>query len=145
MSRIELVRHFVDEQLNDPYDLLAMRLMFPPDRIEVEIDQEINDLYAYPERLEAGYRHEWRAIAIRALFNHAFTDHWRSDRDNLDCYLKSLRDQAIPGCIRENVGLFRILGEILTIARSDNAITFPDPGRQALMTMIWPEKNDRRG
>lgn len=145
MSRIERVRHLVDEQLNDPYDLLAMRLIFPPDRVEVKIDQEINDLYVYPERLEAGYRDEWRAIAIRALFNHAFNDHWRSDRDNLDRYLKFLRDQAIPGCIRENVGLFRILGEILAIAHSENAITFPDPKRRALMAMIWPEKNNRRG
>lgn len=138
-----MVRHVVDEQLDDFYDLLAMRLIFPPDRVEVKIDQEIKDLYVYPERLETGYRDEWRAIAVRALFNHAFSEHWRSDRDNLDSYLHSLQRHTIPNCIHENIGLFRILGEILTIAYSDNAITFPDPKRQALMKMIWPEQSSR--
>ena len=45
MSRIDLVKAAVDEQLNDSYDLLAMRMLFPPDHVEVKIDQEIKDLY----------------------------------------------------------------------------------------------------
>ncbi|MCK7550683.1 MULTISPECIES: hypothetical protein [Marinobacter] len=139
MSRIELVRQAVDEHLADPYDLLAVRLMFPPDREAVKIDQEIRDLYVYPERLESGYRDEWRALATRALFRHAFDDHWRSDPDNLNRYLAYLRDQAIPRCIHEHIGLFRTLGEVLAIARADNAVAFPDPTRQALMELIWPE------
>lgn len=144
MSRLELIRHAVDEQLSDPYDLLAMRLMFPPDRVAVKIDEEISDLYVYPERLETGHRDEWRAIAIRALFNHAFSDHWRSDRDNLDRYLHTLRNQAIPRCIHDNIRLFRSLGEILAISQSEKAILFPDANRQALMKMIWPEKHSGR-
>ena len=62
MSRIDLVRAAVDEQLQDIYDLLALRLLFPPERETVKIGQEIQDLYVYPERLEAGLRH---ALAIR--------------------------------------------------------------------------------
>lgn len=83
MSRIDLVKAAVDEQLNDSYDLLAMRMLFPPDHVEVKIDQEIKDLYVYPERLDTGYRDEWRAIATRALFRNAFGDHWRPDEDHL--------------------------------------------------------------
>ncbi len=140
MSRIELVKAALDEQLNDSYDLLAMRLLFPPDHVEVKIDQEIRDLYVYPERLETGYRDEWRAIATRAMFRNAFGDHWRPDQENLDRYMTFLRDRAIPRCVHENIELFRMLGEVLAICRSDNAITFPDRRRQALMNIIWPEK-----
>jgi len=143
MSRIDLVKTAVDEQLNDSYDLLAMRLMFPPHHVEVKIDQEIKDLYVYPERLDTGYRDEWRAIATRALFRNAFDDHWRTDEDNLDRYLTFLRDQAIPRCVHDNIELFRMLGEVLAIARSDNAIAFPDPKRRALMKIIWAERGSR--
>jgi hypothetical protein len=143
MSRIDLVKAAVDEQLNDSYDLLAMRMLFPPDHVEVKIDQEIKDLYVYPERLDTGYRDEWRAIATRALFRNAFGDHWRPDEENLERYLHFLRDEAIPRCVHDNIELFRMLGEVLSIARSDNAIAFPDPKRRALMKIIWPEKGCR--
>lgn len=139
MSRIELVRNAVAESLDDPYNLLALRLIFPPDRVVVGIDKEISDLYRYPERLGSGYRDEWQRIAIRGLYEHAFRDHWRSDRENLQRYLEHLQKCAIPRCIHQHVGLFRTLGEILAIARSDNAIPFPDPQRQALVKLIWPE------
>ena len=56
MSRIDLVKTAVGEHLDDSYDLLAMRLLFPPDHVEVKIEQEIKDLYVYPERLQTGYR-----------------------------------------------------------------------------------------
>jgi len=118
-------------------------MLFPPDRVEVKIDQEIKDLYVYPERLDTGYRDEWRAIATRALFRNAFGDHWRPDEENLERYLDFLRDEAIPRCVHDNIELFRMLGEVLSIARSDNAIAFPDPKRRALMKIIWPEKARR--
>ncbi|TGN39462.1 hypothetical protein [Marinobacter confluentis] len=140
MNRIEVVRQAVAQQLDDPYDLLAMRLMFPPDRAVVRIDKEISDLYAYPERLQASYRDEWLAIATRAVFRNAFSDHWRSDEENLDDYLRYLRSQAIPKCIHDHIELFRKLGEVLQIDRSDNTIAFPDPGRRALMKIIWPDR-----
>lgn len=143
MSRIDLVKTAVDEQLNDCYDLLAMRMLFPPDQVEVTIEQEIKDLYVYPERLETGYRDEWRAIATRALFRNAFGDHLRSDEENLERYLEFLRNEAIPRCVHENIELFRMLGEVLSISRSDNAIAFPDPKRRALMKIIWPERGSR--
>lgn len=136
-----MVKAAVDEQLDDSYDLLAIRMLFPPDHVEVKIEQEIKDLYVYPERLQAGYRDEWRAIATRALFRHAFGDHWRPDKENLERYLEFLRQQAIPRCVHDNTELFRMLGEVLAIARSDNAIAFPDPKRRALMKIIWPEKD----
>lgn len=136
-----MVKAAVGEHLDDSYDLLAMRMLFPPDHVEVKIEQEIKDLYVYPERLQAGYRDEWRAIATRALFRHAFGDHWRPDKENLERYLEFLRQQAIPRCVHDNTELFRMLGEVLAIARSDNAIAFPDPKRRALMKIIWPEKD----
>ena len=138
-----MVKAAVDEQLNDSYNLLAMRMLFPPDHVEVKINQEIKDLYVYPERLDTGYRDEWRAIATRALFRNAFDDHWRPDEENLERYLHFLRDEAIPRCVHDNIELFRMLGEVLSIARSDNAIAFPDPKRRALMKIIWPEKGRR--
>lgn len=143
MSRIDLVRAAVDEQLQDIYDLLALRLLFPPERETVKIGQEIQDLYVYPERLEAGLRHEWRAIAVRAVYRNAFADHWRSDADNLERYLAHLREQAIPRCIHDHIELFRRLGEILAVNEARNAVPFPDPKRQALMKLIWPERGSR--
>ena len=122
---------------------MAGLMLFPPDHVEVKIDQEIKDLYVYPERLDTGYRDEWRAIATRALFRNAFGDHWRPDEENLERYLDFLRDEAIPRCVHDNIELFRMLGEVLSIARSDNAIAFPDPKRRALMKIIWPEKARR--
>jgi len=62
MNRIELVKQVISEQLNDPYSLLALRLLFPPDRVVVRIDKEIADLYTYPERLDASYSDEWRRL-----------------------------------------------------------------------------------
>jgi hypothetical protein len=144
MSRVELVKSAVNEQLNDSYDLLAMRLLFPPEHVVVNIHKEIKDLYVYPERLESGYCDEWRAIATRALFRNAFGQHWRTDEENLQLYLKYLRSQAIPKCVHQNVELFRMLGEALAIARSDNTIAFPDRQRQALINIIWPEKAGRK-
>ncbi|AKO51013.1 hypothetical protein ABA45_00080 [Marinobacter psychrophilus] len=140
MSRIELVKGAVNEQLNDSYDLLAMRLLFAPEYVVVNIQKEIKDLYVYPERLESSYCDEWRAIATRALFRNAFGEHWRSDEENLQRYLNYLRRQAIPKCVHQNVKLFRMLGEALAIACSDNTIAFPDRQRQALINIIWPEK-----
>ncbi|MBE0486082.1 hypothetical protein [Marinobacter sp.] len=140
MNKIDLVRVAVDQHLSDTYDLLAMRLLFPPERVVVPIDREIKDLFLYPERLETSYRHEWTSIATRALFNHGFADHWRTDQDNLDRYLASLREQSIPRCIHNHVGLFQMLGEVIAIQRSDNTIAFPDPRRRALMRLIWPEQ-----
>lgn len=139
MNKIELIRAAVEQQLSDIYDLLAMRLLFAPEWVEVPIDKEIKDLFVYPERLETSYRHEWTSIAIRALFNHGFTDHWRTDQDNLDRYLGSLKEQSIPRCIHNHVGLFRMLGEAIAVQRSENTLAFPDPRRRALMRMIWPE------
>jgi len=102
MSRIELVKSAVNKQLNDSYDLLAVRLLFPPEHVVVNIQKEIKDLYVYPERLESGYCDEWRAIATRALFRNAFGEHWRSDEENLQLYLKhcaarlTLEESAAP-------------------------------------------------
>lgn len=143
MSRLKLVKSAVSEQLSDSYDLLAMRLLFPPEHVVVNIQKEIKDLYVYPERLASGYCDEWRAIATRSLFRNAFGEHWRSDEENLQLYLKYLRSQAIPHCVHQNVELFRILGEALAIARADNTIAFPDRQRQALINIIWPEKAAR--
>lgn len=139
MSRIDLVRRTVAEDLDNPYDLLAMRLLFPPDRIEVSIDKEIRDLYTYPERLETSYYDEWRSLAVRGLFRYGFGDHWRADENNLQRYLGFLRNEAIPGCIRDNIELFRRLGEVLLIAQADNTLVFRDPKRRAVMKLIWPE------
>lgn len=139
MNRIEVVRQAVAQQLDDPYYLLAMRLMFPPERAVVKIDKEVSDLYTYPERLQASYRDEWLAIATRAVFRNAFSDHWRSDKENLENYLRHLHREAIPKCIHNHIELFRKLGEVLQIDRSDNTIAFPDPERRALMKIIWPD------
>lgn len=140
MSRIELVRQAVAEQLDEPHALLALRLLFPPQRVAVSIEDEIRDLYTYPERLNASYTDEWRAIATRAIFERAFDDAGRSDQANLEQYLRYLRDDAIPGCIQDHPELFRSLHDIQRILESDNTVTFPDPGRLALMKLIWPEE-----
>ncbi|KPQ28946.1 MAG: hypothetical protein HLUCCX14_08645 [Marinobacter excellens HL-55] len=142
MNKIQLVRTAAEQQLTDIYDLLAMRILFPPDRVEVTIDKEIKDLFLYPERLETSYRDEWTSIATKALFNHGFADHWRSDQDNLDRYLGFLKEQSIPRCIHNHVGLFQMLGEAIAVQRSENTLAFPDPRRRALMRMIWPETPD---
>lgn len=139
MSRINLVRQVANEHLGDVYSLLAMRILYPPDRVEVGIEKEIEDLYIYPERLDSSYRDEWRSITTRALVDHGFPDHWRTDEENLEAYVNYLRDEAIPRCIHNNIQLFRRLGEVLQIAESDNTLTFPDPRRRALLRMIWPE------
>jgi hypothetical protein len=139
MNRIDLVKQAIAEQLDNPYNLLALRLMFPPDRVVVRIDKEIADLYTYPERLEASYSDEWRAIATRAIYINAFADHFRTDEENLEQYVGYLRRDAIPRTIHNHIELFRRLGEVIQIRRSDNTLAFPDPARRALMKIIWPE------
>jgi hypothetical protein len=140
MNKIELVRQSVDQHLGNVNDLLAMRLIFPPEQSVVSIEKEILDLYLYPERLETSYQDEWKSIALKAVYKKGFPDQWRTDQDNLDVYLGFLRDQAIPRCIHDHLSLFQTLEEIMAIQRSDNTITFPDPKRQALMRLIWPEE-----
>lgn len=140
MSRIDLVRQAVAEQLDNPYDLLALRLIYPPDRIQVPIEKEINDLYMYPERLGSSYYDEWRGLAVRGLFTHGFTEHWRTEPENLQQHLEFLRREAIPRCIHDHIELFRRLGEILQIADADNTLVFRGPKRRAVMKLIWPEK-----
>lgn len=139
MSRIDLVQQLIAGHLDNPHDLLALRLMYPPDQIEVTIDKEISDLYTYPERLQTSYCDEWRSLAVRGLFRHGFSDHGRADETNLEQYLGFLRSEAIPRCIRENIELFRCLGEIVLIAQADNTLVFRDPKRRAVMRLIWPE------
>jgi hypothetical protein len=140
MNRIEWVRQSVEQHLSDIHDLLAMRLLFPPEHSVVTIEKEILDLYLYPERLETSYRDEWQAIALKALYQHGFADHWRTDQDNLDAYLGLLREQRIPRCIHDHLNLFHTLEEILAIKNAGNTLTFPDPRRQALMRLIWPDE-----
>lgn len=141
MGRIDLVRQAVAEQLDNPYDLLALRLMFPPDWVQVDINKEISDLYTYPERLATSYYDEWRSLAVRGLFDHGFRDHWRSEPENLEAYVEYLRRDAIPRCIHNHIELFRRLGEILQIASADNTLVFRDPRRRAVMKLIWPERD----
>lgn len=140
MSRIERVRQAVAEYLDDPCSLLALRLLFPPERVAVPIEDEVRDLYTYPERLNASYADEWRRIAIRAIFDRAFEDPGASDEANLAAYMRYLRNEAIPRCIEEHRPLFRSLDEIHRVLASDNTVTFPDPGKRALMKLIWPEE-----
>mgnify|MGYP003632065180 CR=1 FL=1 len=140
MNRIERVRQSVEQHLNDIHDLLAMRLLFPPEHSVVTIEKEILDLYLYPERLETSYRDEWKAIALKAIYHHGFADHSHTDRDNLDAYLGLLREQRIPHCIQDHLSLFHTLEEILAIQNAGNTLTFPDPRRQSLMRLIWPDE-----
>ncbi|WP_339847600.1 hypothetical protein [uncultured Halopseudomonas sp.] len=142
MKRIELIRQSVDQHLSDIHDLLAMRLLFPPVQIVVPVEKEIQDLYLYPERLETSYRDEWKAIALKAIHKHGFADESQTDLDNLDQYLGVLLEKSIPQCIQNHPSLFHTLDEILAIQGSNNTITFPDPRRQALMRLIWPERQD---
>lgn len=139
MSRIDLVQQLVARHLDNPRDLLALRLMFPPDRIEITIDREIKDLYKHPERLQTSYRDEWRLLAVRGLFRHGFSDDGSADEKNLEQYLAFLQNEAIPRCIHENTGLFRCLGEIVLIAQAENTLVFRDPKRRAMIRLIWPE------
>ena len=140
MSRIERVRQAVAEYLDDPCSLLALRLLFPPERVAVPIEDEVRDLYTYPERLNASYADEWRRIAIRAIFEGAFEDPGASDEANLAQYMRYLREDAIPRCIETHRPLFRSLYEVLQVLESDNTVPFPDPEKRALMKLIWPEE-----
>ncbi len=139
MNKIELVRQSVEQHLSDIHDLLAMRLLFPPEQSVVAIEKEILDLYLYPERLETSYRDEWQSIAVKGVYTNGFADHGRTDRKNLDVYLGFLREQAIPRSTQDHSRLFRALEEVLAIQRSDNTIPFPGPGRRFLMHLIWPK------
>lgn len=140
MSKIELVRQSVERHLSDINDLLAMRLVFPPQNIVVPIEKEILDLYIYPERLDTSYRDEWQAIARRALYKHGFSGDERSDEASLDAFVNALRDQTIPRCIEDHPGLFQSLAEIQLIQCSNNTVPFPHPKRQSLKRLIWPDK-----
>lgn len=139
MNRAERIRGLIDTRFDNPYDLLALRLLFPPERAVVRIEDEIRDLYTYPERLETSYREEWRGLAIRGIHRDGFADHWRTDQDNLALYADTLARQAIPQCIHNNRALFQTLGKALAVAESANTLRFPDPRRRAVMQMIWPE------
>lgn len=139
MNRIELVRQAVEQHLSDINDLLAMRLLFPPEQVVVAIEKEIQDLYAYPERLETSHRDEWQSIAVKALHKHGFDGNGQTDQQSLNAYLAFLRVDVIPRCIQDHPALFRSLEEVLAIQQSENTITFPDPRRRALMRMIWPK------
>ncbi|MDX1633747.1 MAG: hypothetical protein R3280_03865 [Marinobacter sp.] len=143
MNRLDLIRQAVADELGDVYDLLAIRLMFPPDHPAMDIEQDIRDLYSYPERLESSYRDEWERIACRALFDQGFRDHWRSDEENLARYLTYLQDTAIPACIHQHIDLFRMLGEVLAIRDSSRTLQFPSPQRRALFRLIWPESGGK--
>jgi hypothetical protein len=87
-----------------------------------------------------GYQDEWKSIALKALYQHGFADHWQTDQDSLDAYLGLLRDRAIPRCIQDHHSLFHTLEEILAIKNAGNTITFPDPKWQALMRLIWSDE-----
>ena len=139
MSRVDLIRSVISEKLDDAYSLLALRVLFPPERVAVRIEDEVDDLYVYPERLKASYEDEWRIIATRAIFEQAFTDSAGSDEENLEHFVRYLIEEAIPHCIRQHPRLFRNLDSILQIIESENTVTFPDPGRRELMKLIWPE------
>ena len=141
MNRAERIRALIDGRFDNPYDLLALRLLFPPEHPVVRIDDEIRDLYVYPERLDSSYREEWRRLAVRGLHDHGFADHWESDQDNLERYAEHLARQAIPQCIHEHIDLFRTLGQALAIDQAGNTLRFPDRGRQSVMRLIWPEGN----
>jgi len=130
VNNTDLIRQSLQQQLSDISDLLALRLVYPPQQAVVSIDQEILDLYTYPERLETSYRDEWKAIALKALYRHGVSDEGGTDEQKLEAYLRSLRDDVIPRCKRNNAELFDALEEILAIQRADNTITFPGPGRR---------------
>ena len=139
MTKTNLIEDVLANDLNDIYDLLALRLLFAPQEWTMDIEQDIRDLYVYPERLDSSYRDEWRRIAKRALFREGFPDHWLDDRENLSRYVRFLQKEAIPRCIHNHIELFRMLGEVLNIQRCSRTVVLPNPRRRALDALIWPE------
>ena len=47
--------------------LLLLRLAFNNEQDIVDIEQDINDLYLFPERLAFSYPDEWRSVYSRHL------------------------------------------------------------------------------
>lgn len=139
MNRIELARQSVERHLNDIRDLLAMRLLFPPEHTVIAIEKEIRDLYTYPERLETSHRDEWKAIAVKALHRNAFRENGQTDEKNLEDYLGLLQEYAIDQCKTDNAELFRCLEQLLAIEQAANTITFHDAKRREVLRLIWPD------
>lgn len=138
-DRAHLVREGVAKRFSDDWSLLALRIAFGEGDPTQDIRQDLLDLYVFPERLVTSYRHEWLRILWKAVHRHAFSDHWRSDAENLERYFSYLEQEVVPRRIHDHSDLFVILGEVAALDQSDRVVRFPSRHRAAILGLIWPE------
>lgn len=119
----------VDWETLDPAQLLALRLLLDEKAAGVDINQDIEDLTHYPDRLLTSYRDEW-VVYCKARLTSSRLEKILSNVKNVkDAYLQ------IKGCIadpeKQDERLVKRVREIERLLSADNvAVIESGPARK---------------
>lgn len=121
ISRNTLVNDTFDLEKAPVSFLLFMRLLLDEERSKSTLEQDINDLYAYPERLHESYKDEWRSWIKNTVHRQAFTDANISDEEALQRFLQKQHDEK-AGFLDETYAAYKKVVKQADIINSSNNV-----------------------
>lgn len=111
--------------------LLLLRVAFNNEQDIVDIEQDINDLYLFPERLTLSYPDEWRSYILRHLgkhnLNRAILADILSDKEQYNSPQIEHLHQQIKRAMPQFKRLMQIVDNVRASQQSGNVVPFKTP------------------
>ena len=115
LSRNQLIEQTFALNEASPQLLLLTRVIFDIDKNKSSLEQDIQDLYDYPERLTTSYVDEWRSWIKNVIHQQAFTENDKEDAVAVKHFLENQ-------CIRREAEINRQYAKYLNIIEDVTAI-----------------------
>ncbi|WP_051275364.1 hypothetical protein [Aestuariibacter salexigens] len=115
--------------------LLGLRLVLDEPDPVASIEQDLQDLFTYPERLQESYRHEWVAYVKRALAEELSSEQL-NDRHILEAFLQTRLHEREMWINRVMDSGIRAIAKTTALLSSDNVTRLPNAHRQAVERMV---------
>ena len=115
--------------------LLTLRLIFDEPDPAASIEQDLRDLYVYPERLTDSYRPEWRAF-IKQAISRELSHEQRADEHVLSAYLQTrLHERQLWAERTYKLGV-EAIEQTQKVSQAGNVSPLPNAHKQMLEKMI---------
>jgi len=129
MTAKDIIAHFKIDQL--PIDkLFALRVVLDNPNDNVDLNQDVNELSLYPERLYDSYIHEWRAYVKRAIVKRVEEGKY----DDLIYYLE--REISIKTQSQEYKEMYAIIEQNERMNKAENVTFLTHPLKRKLFKYL---------
>lgn len=136
MTRNQLIEQTFALQDASAGFLLLLRLILDIDKKNSNLQQDIHDLFEYPERLENSYSDEWRSWIKNVLHRRAFRDRCKSDSDNLKDYIENQYTHRAEEINSRYAEYVTVLEKIAAINAANNVSPIKSRFKQTLELLV---------